>query len=330
VTVGSPALYPSPKPLPEPRALPIGVSASGRLAPEGEVIAVAPGSAADGGRVDRLLVAVGDRVQAGQVVAVLDTYGRRAAAVREARAGVVVARTKLAQVQAGPKGEDVRAHEAQIGRCQAELQAAERDLGRSSLLLKKAAGSRQEFDDQKLKYEQARESLNQAIAELDALKAVRPADLRVAEAELIKSEASLEVAQAELAAAEVRAPTTGRVLRIQSWPGERVGEKGIVEVGDTDVMYAVAEVYEEDAGKVHAGQPAKVRVPTLGSELSGEVVRKDLDVARKVIFNNDPVADIDARVIEVHIRLSPHDSPKVAGLSNARVEVVIDVSGGAK
>jgi len=330
VALGSPGLYPSPKPPVEPRALPIGVSASGRLAPQGEVIAVAPGSGADGGRIDRLLVAVGDRVHAGQVVAVLDTYGRRLAAVREARAGVVVSQTKVAQVQAGAKAEDVRAQEMLIRRYRAELQAAERDLGRSSLLLKKAACSRQEFDEYNLKYEQARESLNQANAQLDAMKAVRPADLRVAEAELSKSEASLEVAQAELAAAEVRAPTTGRVLRIQSWPGERVGEKGIVEVGDTDVMYAVAEVYEEDAGKVHAGQPAKVRVPTLGSELSGEVVRKDLVVARKVIFNNDPVADIDARVIEVHIRLSPHDSPKVAGLSNARVEVVIDVSGGAK
>ena len=250
----------------------MGVSASGRLAPEGEVIAVAPGSATDGGRVDRLLVAVGDRVQAGQVVAVLDTYRRRLAAVREARAEVAVAQTKLAQVQAGPKTQDVRAHEAHIGRCQAELQAAERDLGRSALLLKKAAGSRQDFDDQNLKYQQARESLCQAKAELDALKAVRPADLRVAEAELAKAEASLDVAQADLEATQVRSPTAGRVLRIQSRPGERVGEKGILEVGDTDVMYAVAEVYEEDAGKVHAGQTAKVRVPTLGAVLSGEVV----------------------------------------------------------
>ena len=112
VTLGSPALHPDVKPRAARPAPPIGVSASARLAPEGEVIAVAPGSAADGGRVDRLLVAVGDRVRAGQVVAVLDTYRRRAAAVHEAKAGVVVARTKLAQVQAGPKPEDVRAQEA--------------------------------------------------------------------------------------------------------------------------------------------------------------------------------------------------------------------------
>ena len=86
VAIRGPDLNPSPKPPVEPRALPIGVSALGRLAPEGEVIALAPSSGADGGRVDRLLVAVGDRVQAGQVVAILDPYIRREAAVRQSQA----------------------------------------------------------------------------------------------------------------------------------------------------------------------------------------------------------------------------------------------------
>ena len=92
-------------------------------------------------------------------------------------------------------------------------------------------------------------------------------------------------------------------------------------------MHAVAEVYEQDVGKVSVGQKAKVRVPTLGADLTGEVVRKDLVVSRKVVFSNDPVADIDARVVEVRIELSSEDSRKVAGLSNARCEVVIDVGG---
>jgi HlyD family secretion protein len=294
------------------------------------VIAVAPGSAADGGRVDRLLVAVGDRVEAGQVVAVLDTYLRRAAAVGEARAKVEVARAKRLQVQAGPKPEDVRSQEALIDRYQAEFRAAEKDLGRASLLWKKSASSRQEFDDQNLKYEQARESLNQAKAQLAAMKAVRPVDVQVAEAELTQAEASLAVARADRDATEVRSPTSGRVLRIHVWPGERVGEPGILEVGNIDVMNAVAEVYEEDVSKVHLGQAAQVRVPSLGAALSGKVVCKDLVVSRKILFNNDPVADTDARVVEVRIRLAPEDSPKVAGLSNARVEVLVDVNGGPK
>jgi hypothetical protein len=93
-------------------------------------------------------------------------------------------------------------------------------------------------------------------------------------------------------------------------------------------MHVVAEVYEADVSKVRIGQTAKVRVPSLGAELSGQVVRTDLVVGRKVVFNNDPVADSDARVIEVRIRIALEDSPRVAGLSNARAEVVIDANGG--
>jgi HlyD family secretion protein len=330
VALRGPVLNPSPKSTPVPRSLPIGVSALGRLAPESEVIALAPSSGADGGRVDRLLVAVGDRVEPGQVVAILDPYTKRLASVRQAEAQVEVSKAKLAQAKAGPKPEDVRAQEALIDKYQAEFRAAERDLGRSAQLLQKSASSRQDFDDQNLKYEQARESLSQARAQLAALKAIRPADVKVAEAELAQAEASLEVDRADLQAAEVRTPIAGRVLRIHAHPGEKAGESGVLEVGNIDVMHVVAEVYEEDVAKVRVGHQARVRVPSLGKELSGKVVRKDLVVARKVIFNNDPVADTDARVVEVRIQLNAEDGAKIAGLSNARAEVVINVNGGAQ
>jgi HlyD family secretion protein len=320
----APLVRPAEKPV-EPRAVPIGVSALGRLAPHGEVIKVAPVSGADGGRVDRLLVDVGNWVQAGQVVAILDPYRRREAAVQQAQAEVGVARAKLAQVRAGPKLEEVQAKEALINRWSAEVRAAERDLGRSATLFKRAAGSRQEVDDQTLKYEQARDQLDQAKAELAALKAIRPADIKVAEAELVQAEAGLALSRADLEAAEVRSPIKGQVLRIHVWPGEKVGDMGIVEIGDTQVMHAVAEVYEQDVGKIAVGQQAKIRIPTLGEDLNGKVVRKDLVVSRKVVFSNDPVADIDARVVEVRVELSGEDSRKVVGLSNARCEVVIDV-----
>jgi HlyD family secretion protein len=314
----------------EPRAIAIGVSALGRLAPHGEVIKVAPVSGADGGRVDRLLVNVGDWVKAGQVVAILDPYRRREASVQQAQAQVAVARAKLAQVKAGPKPEEVQAKEALIKKSEAEVRAAERNLGRSGILLKRAAGSKQDFDDETLKYEQSRESVDQFKADLAALKAIRPADITVAEAEVAEALAGLALKRADLEAAEVRSQIKGQVLRIHVWPGERVGDQGILEIGDTEIMHAVAEVYEQDISKVSLGQKAKVRIPTLETDLTGEVVRKDLVVSRKVVFSNDPVADIDARVVEVRIQLSAEDSKKVAGLSNARAEVVIDAGGHSK
>ena len=317
----------------EPRSLPARISALGRLAPEGEVIGVAPPTltgALAGVRVDQLLVTVGDEVKAGQIVAVLDTKQSRAATVLEAKAKVEVAKAKLAQVQEGPKPEDVRTQEAVIRRSEADLLAVQEDFERGSRLAGPGAIAREEYSTRRSKFEQARATLEQNKAQLDSLKVVRQVDVNAAEAEVFQAEASLAVAQEDLRNTQVRSPLSGRVLRIRAWPGERVGDQGILDVGNTNVMQVVAEVYEEDVGKVSIGQTAKVRVPTLGVDLSGAVVSKDLIVSRKVVFSNDPVADIDARVVEVRIRLSADDGPKVAGLSNARVHVVIDVSGVAQ
>ncbi len=314
----------------EPRSLPARISALGRLAPEGEVISIAPptqtGTLA-GARVEQLFVDVGDEIKAGQVVAILDTNLSRAAAVLEAKAKVEVAKAKLAQVNAGPKPEEVRTQEALIRRSEADLVAAQEEFERASRLVLDKAIAREEYSARRSRFEQARATLEQNRAQLEAIKAIRQVDIKAAEADVAQAEATLAVAREDLRNSEVRSPLFGRVLRIRTRPGERVGDQGILDVGRTHAMQVVAEVYEEDVGKVSIGQTAKVRVPTLGVDLSGAVVSKDLIVSRKVVFSNDPVADIDARVVEVRIRLSADDGPKVAGLSNARVDVVIDVSG---
>ena len=61
------------------------VTALGRLEPQGEVIQLAASS--KGSRVEQLLVKRGDRVQPGQVIAVLDSHDRLQATVRESEAG---------------------------------------------------------------------------------------------------------------------------------------------------------------------------------------------------------------------------------------------------
>ena len=124
-----------------------------------------------------------------------------------------------------------------------------------------------------------------------------------AEIALKVARANLEGAQAELALAEVRAPTSGRVLRIHAHAGERVGPEGLLELGRTDNMMAVAEVYETDIGRVRVGQSAEITSPALAGPLHGRVERIGLMVAKNDVLGTDPVAKTDARVVEVEIRL---------------------------
>jgi HlyD family secretion protein len=155
---------------------------------------------------------------------------------------------------------------------------------------------------------------------------VRPEDIALAEAELAKAEAGVACAEVDLEATNVRSPIAGRVLKIHSRQGEKVSERGIAEIGDTNDMQAVAEVYERDVPRVQIGQRATVRVQSLPGELPGEVVQVGWQVGRRVVLDNDPVKDTDARVVEVRVKLDPAAAERVARLSYARVEVRIDTT----
>ena len=65
--------------------------------------------------------------------------------------------------------------------------------------------------------------------------------------------ADLRLARAELARVEVRSPIQGQVIEVHARAGERVGPEGIVDLGETGAMYAVAEVYETDIAGVGSG-----------------------------------------------------------------------------
>ncbi|MGB3402675.1 MAG: HlyD family efflux transporter periplasmic adaptor subunit [Microcoleaceae cyanobacterium] len=410
------------------------VAAIGYLEPKGEVIQVSAPAFAEGARVDQLLVQRGDRIEAGQVIAVLDSQGRLSAALDQAQSQVEVARARLDQVKAGAKQGaidaqsatverlkaelegQISAQKASIGRLQAQLSGerqaqeaaierlqaqlsgerqaqnatierlkaqvnnAETDCRRFEMLYQDGAISASQRDDQCLEEETVRKQLNEAEANLirivttqnaqiqeaqanlnrivstlseqvqeaqanlnrtiltlqkqraeaiatqAEIAEVRPVDVAVAAAELATAKASVQQAQANLDLAYVRSPRSGQVLKIQTWPGEIVSNNGIIEIGQTDQMYVTAEVYETDIHQVNPGQTAKILSDGVVGDLTGIVDEVGLQIGTKDVLGTDPVADADARVVEVKIRLNSEDSQRVAGLTNLQVNVVIDTA----
>lgn len=178
---------------------------------------------------------------------------------------------------------------AELERAQAELENAEQQLQREKKLARSMASSASKIEGLEL-----------------GVKAAR---------------AAATAAEAMTNLALVRAPVDAQILYIHSRPGERVGVEGIVEIGQTERMYAVAEVYETDIIHVKPGQSAIIRSPALETPVSGTVEKIGLKVGRKDVLGLDPVAEADARVIEVDIRLD--DVEAVRTLTNLQVEVEI-------
>ncbi|MCX8120102.1 MAG: biotin/lipoyl-binding protein [Oscillatoriaceae bacterium SKW80] len=96
------------------------VTALGRLEPAGEIIKLSAGASVEGNRIEEILVKEGDRVKAGEVIAILDSRERLQAALEEAQQRVKVAEANLEKVKAGAKKGEINAQQAAIARLEEE------------------------------------------------------------------------------------------------------------------------------------------------------------------------------------------------------------------
>jgi HlyD family secretion protein len=102
------------------------VTALGKIEPKGKVIKLSAPASAQGSRVEKLLVAEGETVQAGQVIAVLDNSEKLQAAHIKAQEAVKVSQANLAKVQAGAKTGEIDAQKSELARIQAQTLGEER------------------------------------------------------------------------------------------------------------------------------------------------------------------------------------------------------------
>ena len=127
--------------------------------------------------------------------------------------------------------------------------------------------------------------------------------------------------EVDLKDSQLRSPIDGTVLRIYSRPGERPGSDGILAVGASDRMEAIAEVYESDIGRIRLGQIASLINENGGftGNLKAEVVRISPQIRQRDVLSTDPTGDADARIVEVRLALSPEDAKRVQQLSGLKV-----------
>lgn len=338
------------------------VTALGRLVPQGELINLAAPTGSNESRIAQLLVDEGDFVDAGEVIAILDSRDRLQEALNQAQQEVRVARAQLDQVLAGAKTGEIQAQRAEIARLEAEragqlneqaatvarleaeVQNAQVEYNRYQALYEEGAVSASERDARQLTLATAQRQLQEAQAalerirnatqeQIDAARAtleqiaeVRPTDVEAARAEVARAVAAQDQAQARLEEAYVRSPQPGTILKIYARPGEFVfSETGVADVGRTSQMYAIAEVYQSDVARIEIGHQARITSSALPDvELTGIVEKIGSIIERQDVINADPTDNIDSRVVEVDVRLDPESSQRVEDYTNLQVKVVIE------
>jgi HlyD family secretion protein len=176
------------------------------------------------GRLERVLVNIGDRVAAGQLIATLDAR-EIDTQVESADAAVNVARAALASADAA-------------------LANATLELDRARNLFERGALPRQRLDS-------AETAHRSAEAQRD-----------LAQANLAQAGAASRRAREVRRDASLTSPITGVIVERNFDPGNLVapGDSPVVAVADTRVLKLEAGVAELEAGRLRAGMPARVSV----------------------------------------------------------------------
>lgn len=136
-----------------------------------------------------------------------------------------------------------------------------------------------------------------------------------------QAEAEQRKLMADLANSELRSPLDGVALRIHTREGERPVSDGVLEVGASQAMGALVEVYESDINRVRVGQPVSLTSENGGfnGTLSGSVTAISPQVRQRQVLSTDPTGDADARIVEVRVKLDPQSAQRVRSLAGMKV-----------
>jgi HlyD family secretion protein len=210
-------------------------------------------------RVVAMYVEEGDRVEASQLLAELDS-SRLEHVVLEAEANVAAQRAIVARFERGSRPEEIERARAELAGVQAELADARATHERLKTLARSDAASRQREDDARAAHLAA--VARQKVAEENlrlAVEGPRSEDIEAARAKLQADENALELARHRLADTKLHAPADGTVVT-------RIVEPGAVVLPSSPAytlalahpVWVRTYVSERDLGRVVPGMKAEI------------------------------------------------------------------------
>lgn len=245
-----------------------GIGALGRIEPRSRVIKVSHNAGPEGARVEQLFFQEADRVKSGDKLAILSDHVKKKAEVEAAKTRIKVL-------------------EAQRAVDQVALAFNKKEYLRYQSLVQSAMTSVSLADAKRLAFEQSE------------------ANLKRLSAEIANAQSEQRVSEADLENTLIYAPIAGTIVKILTWPGERIGDNGLLEMADLSQLDVVAEVYEAELPQVKVGQKGCIEASGFRRSYHAQVRELGFQVKKNDLNDTDPLADRDNRIIEVRLTLEP-------------------------
>jgi HlyD family secretion protein len=284
------------------------------------------------GTVEKLFVKDGDRVKAGQPLAVLKNDLRQQRTLQAEKA-VQTARSQLMQASRRPSKSELAEAEhqvaearAQAAQARAELALAQKNFARAKQMEAEGILSRADSEAAHAKAASTRALARSAAAavkvreaRLQILKETPKAEeVQVARDRLADAQQALLVSQQEIQDATVTAPFTGVVTRVNAEQGQTVGATGVVDLV-SDSLEMRVDLDENNLAELAVGLPAIISSSTFGgktfkgrvSEIAAAVNPERGTIQVKIIPDNPPDW------------LRPGQTVNVNLITNERVDLLI-------
>jgi len=222
------------------------------------------------GRVEEVMVDVGDRVGKGQTLARVSpvefqlTVEQQQAALRQARA-----RLGLAETDGELK--DVR-QAAEVKKAAADLTDAEQKYKRAQSLLETGVIPRQQYDEAEARYKAAKATYDLAMQQVENLRA-----------SMQQTQASLNLANKRLRDTQIRAPFAGHIKAREVTTGQYLKvQTPVMSIVNVDPLRARLSVPEKMSPWVRVGREVKLSLEAFpGREFMGRISRINPSVDEK-------------------------------------------------
>jgi len=280
----------------------------------------------DPGRIEKMGVQEGDRVQAGQVLATLDTRTLRLQ-LEQAAAEVAGLDQALLAMRHGSRPEEIAQADAQVTAAQAELERARllvRRLQDTAAQTGGRAVGRQDLDNARVQMRVARAQLDaRRQAQRLAKAGPREEDIARAEAQLRAAQAGRALLQHRLDLAALRAPQAAVVRSRLLEPGDMASpQRPVYTLALTDPKWVRAYVNEVELGHVRPGMRAQVYTDSApDSPVAGRVgyISSVAEFTPKTVQTEDLRTDL---VYEVRILVrDPDDRLRLGMPATVRLDV---------
>lgn len=224
------------------------------------------------GQIKEVYAHMGQQVTEGDALVRLDDSDV-SHKLKQAQAGVKMAKAKLAGVRAGAREEEMDELRAAKEAAQEAFSSAEWTYERMQRLHERDVISGAKLREAKTEYTSAKSQMESAEARLAmADEGARKEEIAAAEGQLAEAQAALEGARNALKDTVLRSPIDGRVAYVEVDPGDMVSAGtpavGVVAVDPirVDALFTAPLV-----GALEPGAEATVEVPAAGGEFTGEV-----------------------------------------------------------